>query len=92
MTGAVSVPTVILIGEQDDWTPAADCQAMMARRRGAGALLRLIVYPGADHAFNATSLRSAPRTMFGHHLEYNEAADRAAWVETTAALRAAFGR
>jgi dienelactone hydrolase len=29
---------------------------------------------------------------FGHHIEYNEAAARAAWSETVSALREAFGR
>ncbi len=91
-TGAVVVPTLVLIGELDDWVPAKDCLEMMARRSGEGASLRLVVYPGAYHAFDAASLRNKPRTMFGHHLEYNEAAERAAWTETVAALRQAFGR
>jgi dienelactone hydrolase len=91
-TGAVSIPTLILIGDLDDWTPARDCRDMMARRSGDGAPLRLVVYPGAYHAFNATSLRGKPRTVFGHHVEYNEAADRAALAETFAAFRESFGR
>ena len=90
--GAVSVPTLILIGDLDDWTPAQYCQAMMAQRSGGGASLRLVVYPGAYHGFNAVSLRDKPRSYFGHHLEYNEAADRAALAEMIAALRQAFGR
>lgn len=92
LTGAVSVPTLILIGELDDWTPAQDCQAMMARRSDEGAPLRLVVLPGAYHSFNATSLRDNPKTLSGHHLEYKESADRAAWSETAAALHQAFGR
>jgi dienelactone hydrolase len=88
--GAVSVPTLILIGELDDWTPAQSCREMMGRRSGEGAPLRLVVYPGAYHAFNA--LRDKPETLFGHRLEYNEAADRAASEETMAALRQAFER
>lgn len=91
-SGTVAVPTLILIGEKDDWTPARDCQAMMARRSGEGAPLHLIVYPGAYHAFNASSLRGGPREFMGHHLEYNEAADKAAWAETVRWLREAFGR
>ena len=91
-TGAVVVPTLVLIGELDDWAPAKDCREMMARRSGEGASLRLVVYPGASHAFDAASLRDKPRTLLGHHLEYNEAAERAAWTETVAALRQAFGR
>ena len=91
-TGAVSLPTLVLIGALDDWTPARECEAMMARRGGEGAPLRLIVYPDAYHAFNARSLIGRPRDVFGHHVEYNEAADTAAWSEMTAALRQAFGR
>ena len=90
--GSVSIPTLILIGALDDWTPARDCERMMARRTGEGAPLRLIVYPGAYHAFNARSLIGRPHEVFGHHVEYNEAADTAAWGEMTAALRQAFGR
>lgn len=85
-----AVPTLILIGELDDWTPATACQAMMARRSSEGGAVRLVVYPGAWHAFNFP--RAAPTTAFGHRLEYNEAAARAAWDETVEALRAAFAK
>jgi dienelactone hydrolase len=91
-TGAVSIPTLVLIGALDDWTPARECQAMMARRTGDGAPVKLIVYPGTYHAFTARSLIGRPREIFGHHIEYNEAADTAAWSEMTAALHQAFGR
>lgn len=86
---AVSVPTIILTGALDDWAPVRFCERMMAHRTGLGAALRLIVYPGAQHAFN---LPLPPRRDYGYHLEYNEAADRAAWSETAALLRQAFGR
>jgi len=92
LTGSVSVPTLILIGALDDWTPAGNCEAMMVRRSGEGAPVKLIVYPGAYHAFNARSLRDKPRTFLGHHLEYNAAADMAAWDAMAAALREAFSR
>jgi dienelactone hydrolase len=39
--GGVSVPTVILIGELDEITPAGQCREMMARRSGDGAALGL---------------------------------------------------
>jgi dienelactone hydrolase len=86
---AVSVPTVILAGALDGWAPVRFCQRMMARRSGLGAPIKLIVYPGAQHAFN---LPLPPRRHYGYHLEYDEAADRAAWSETAAILRQAFGR
>jgi dienelactone hydrolase len=86
---AVGVPTIVLIGERDEWAPVRACREMMARRSGLGAPLRLVVYPEAHHAFN---LPLAPRRSYGHRLEYSEAADRAAWNETVTALRQAFGR
>lgn len=91
-TGAVASPTLVLIGEKDEMTPARYCEDMVARHSGGGAALRLIVYPGAHHAFNAPSLRSGPRKFMGFHLEYNEAADKAAWEEAARWLRQAFGR
>jgi dienelactone hydrolase len=46
-------PLLILIGELDDWTPAAPCLGLHAvqehRRPGA---VRLTVYPGAYHSFD----------------------------------------
>jgi dienelactone hydrolase len=84
--GNMTVPTLILIGEADDWTPAQECRNMVdgrddwgiSRRKGEGVPVRLIVYPGAHHAFDAASLQT-PIQFFGHHLEYNKpAADQAA--------------
>jgi dienelactone hydrolase len=89
--GNFAVPTVILIGEKDDWTPAAECTRMMAMRSGAGADVKLVVYPDAYHGFNGRSLRDHPLTLLGHHIEYNEAADTAAWRETTQLLKRTIG-
>ena len=46
------VPTLILIGSADDWTPAAACQQMVAGTRGRSARVQIIVYPGAPHEFD----------------------------------------
>jgi dienelactone hydrolase len=46
------VPTLILIGSADDWTPAAICQQMVAGARGRSARVQIIVYPGAHHEFD----------------------------------------
>jgi dienelactone hydrolase len=88
---AVSAPTLVLIGELDETTPVANCKEMMARRNGAGAPLRLVVYPGAYHSFNSVRLRGKPDYYYGRR-EYNEAADHAAREETLGALRRAFQR
>jgi dienelactone hydrolase len=44
-----SAPLMILIGESDDWTPAASCHDLAAR---ISAGLTLIAYPGAYHEFD----------------------------------------
>jgi dienelactone hydrolase len=46
------VPTLILIGSVDDWTPAAACQQMVAGAHGRSARVQIVVYPGAHHEFD----------------------------------------
>jgi dienelactone hydrolase len=74
----MKMPTLILTGELDDWTPARACRATAARRTG-GSPVQLIVYPGAYHSFDVP--RSG-RRYFGHWLEHNAAADEQASEET----------
>ncbi|HKO69984.1 MAG TPA: dienelactone hydrolase family protein [Bradyrhizobium sp.] len=71
----LALPTIILIGELDDWTPAIDCERWMALRAANGAPVKLVVYPGAYHAFDVPTLRAGIR-LFGHWLKYD--ADAAA--------------
>jgi dienelactone hydrolase len=71
------IPTLILIGALDDWTPAADCSNKVAGWGNDGPPVELVIYPGAYHGFYYTYLQPG-RTMFDHWLEYNgEAADNA---------------
>jgi dienelactone hydrolase len=73
-TGApMSVPTMILIGGADDWTPAAACSALTDRLQKSGTPIDLTVYPGAYHAFNFSQAGPGFRSH-GHWLAYNEAA------------------
>ncbi len=83
--GPMTVPTLILTGESDDWTPADACRKLVdgenemgvSRQKGEGIPIRLIVYPNAYHGFDLSNLR-APINYFGHHQEYNkEATDQA---------------
>lgn len=46
------VPTLILIGRADDWTPAAPCEQMVAGAQGRTARTTIVVYPGAYHEFD----------------------------------------
>jgi dienelactone hydrolase len=68
-------PVLILIGEKDDWTPAADCERLRARQQAlAPGRVRLIVYPGATHVFDV----NAPprRNEYGKDLAYDSEATR----------------
>jgi len=48
----ISVALLILIGERDDWTPAAYCQTIVAQAQARGEKAFIRVYPGAHHAFD----------------------------------------
>ena len=71
--GGMTAPTLILIGDLDEWTPAAACRNMLARRSGKGSPVTLIAYPGAHHSFDVPVLQPG-RQLFGYRVEYNAAA------------------
>jgi dienelactone hydrolase len=56
------LPTLILIGAKDDWTPAAACEQMVAGARGRSARTAMTIYPGAHHAFDHPNLPLQLRT------------------------------
>ncbi len=56
------IPTLILIGGADDWTPASTCQQMVAGARGRSARVKIIVYPGAHHQFDRANTPLRLRT------------------------------
>jgi dienelactone hydrolase len=62
-----SVPVLVMIGEKDDWTPAAKCQAVTGK-----ADFEVVVYPGDTHAF--TMNFGKPVDYLGHHFDYDEKA------------------
>jgi dienelactone hydrolase len=45
-------PLLILIGGDDDWTPAPLCLEMAQNMRARGADVSIVVYPGAVHYFD----------------------------------------
>lgn len=61
-----SVPTVILVGAADDWTPADRCEAIADKTN-----VEVVVYPDALHAFAMPGL---DMVYLGHHVAYQEAA------------------
>ena len=91
VTGAwMTAPTLVLIGEADDWTPTAPCRQMVKRARTDGAAITLTVYPGACHAFDVVELKPGIRVL-GHSVEYNEPAARDAEQKVRAFLAANLG-
>jgi dienelactone hydrolase len=83
-TGIVTVPTLIVNGELDDWSSADACKKMVAqesdigitRHKGASAPT-LVILPGAHHKFDDPKFQPG-RRYIGHLLEYNSAALRRA--------------
>ena len=45
-------PLLILIGEADDWTPAAPCVHLAATAKEQGAPVEVVTYTGAHHSFD----------------------------------------
>jgi dienelactone hydrolase len=48
----ISSPLTILMGEADDWTPAAPCAAFAARLKNNDQPVSITLYPGAYHDFD----------------------------------------
>jgi dienelactone hydrolase len=71
------IPTLILIGAADDWTPSEDCSRKVASWGAEGSPIELVVYPRAHHGFYYPHLQPG-RMLFDHWVEYNgDAADNA---------------
>ena len=84
----LTIPTLILVGERDNVTPAADCQAFAEGQRGKA---KLVVYPGAHHVFDDPAFAGGAE-RFGMHLQYDRAAAETSRGELLRFLRAELGR
>ena len=69
----LNAPALILIGAEDETTPAVACRHLVAQPHAEDAPIELVVYPGAHHGFNFAILQPGRRAS-GHWQEYNEAA------------------
>lgn len=84
---AIRQPTLFAMGALDDWTPIAQCKAVIDRVVRGRDLIEAHVYEGAHHSFDALGLpvrylegvgnRSKPGGCCGAHYGANEAAWRA---------------
>ena len=72
-SGMVSVPTLILIGEKDDWAWAHACREMTENATKKGAPIKLVVYPNATHDFDVPA--TGPYQILGHHMAYDPEAN-----------------
>lgn len=75
-----NAPLLILIGENDSWTPSASC-SMRLRPGQAGHEIILKIYPDATHGFDT---EGADEVIEGHKFQYNPvaAADAIIQVKT----------
>jgi dienelactone hydrolase len=83
----LTAPTLILIGEVEDWAPAQACQELAKGADKNGAAINVVVYPNAYHGFDLPGLRQGQR-LFGHWIEYDEAAAADALKQTRQFLEA----
>jgi dienelactone hydrolase len=76
-----SAPTLVLIGDKDDWTPAVLCQTVKSKPN-----VEVVVFPGATHAFVMPF--SEPVDYLGHHFVYDEKAAQVAQQDADAFMAA----
>jgi dienelactone hydrolase len=89
ITEDLMLPALILIGERDDWTPARDCELWTTWQLNRGAPAKLVVYPGAYHAFDVSALADGME-RFGHWLKYDASATAASVQEMQSFLASQF--
>jgi dienelactone hydrolase len=94
LSGITTVPSLILIGERDEWTPG--CRAMVNGRddwdksRKTDSELRLVAYPDAYYGFDVP--RFKVRFKYGgKNVEFNQSASDQSTDDLREFLKATFG-
>ncbi len=64
---ALASPMLVLIGEEDEWTPAVHCRRWLEQGRAEN--LDVVFYPGAHHSFDIA--RQPLRKMYGFRLGFH---------------------
>jgi dienelactone hydrolase len=75
----VGIPILMLQGAQDQIVSNFLCE-MRARRSAAPDLVRIVVFPGAKHAFDFTAYAGYPSSRRGFAPESTTAAWREVWA------------
>jgi len=73
----VKAKVLVLHGADDPHAPAAQVEGLKKEMADAGADCRVVLYPGAVHAFTQKDAGSDP----SKGVAYNEAADKGSWQE-----------
>lgn len=64
-----AIPVLVLVGDQDNWTPAGPCKELVEKSAARGSDITMQLYPGAYHDFDWPNLPvktlSAYRTSSG---------------------------
>ena len=89
-------PSLILIGESDDWTPAEPCRKLADAAAKAGYPVAIKIYPGAHHSFDSNN----PVRYVAARINTNSptgggattAGDPEAWADSIREVVAFFGR
>jgi dienelactone hydrolase len=87
----MELPTLIVVGDRDDVTPAADCARLADAQPSGISNVTLIVLAGADHAFDNPGFVGGAR-VYGMWLKYDGAAAGQAKAELRRFLAMKLGR
>jgi dienelactone hydrolase len=79
--GDVKAKVLVLHGDKDTASPVADVDAFRDEMKNAGASCRVVIYPGAQHAFTVPTAGD----------RYDAKADKASWEEMRKFLKGLFG-
>jgi dienelactone hydrolase len=77
------IPLMILIGDADDWTPAAPCSHLAKAAQARGEPVSIVLYPGALHDFDHPRLEVKER----ENIAYSASATGKVTVGTNMAAR-----
>jgi dienelactone hydrolase len=83
----IGVPTLILAGEKDDWTPIERCRAVVRAQARPGLVL-FIAYPNAYHGFDRQS--EGPTYVRGSRADHRVERDPVAAPDSLARTKAFF--
>lgn len=89
-------PLLILIGEKDDWTPAAPCAKLAASTRATAHPVAITIYPGAHHSFDSDRPVRFVAARVNRHAPGGRGAttggDAAAWADSIRRVVDFFGK